>query len=109
MSAVTPTAVPPSATILLTASATGPWLRATIATAQPSSASIFAAIRPMPLLPPVKRTTLPAMPRSTAASSLLGSARLTGCRDDDPARDIDDANALKRKTHVVTRCPVHAG
>src|ERR1700722_5748785 len=69
MSAVTPMAVPPFAVISPTASSTGPLLRATIATLQPSSASILAAMRPMPLLPPVKKTTLPAMPRSIFRAS----------------------------------------
>src|SRR4051794_1564761 len=70
MSAETPIATPPAATIEATASSISVFVRATTATLQPSAASRWATSRPMPLLPPVQNTTLPAMPRSIATIPL---------------------------------------
>src|SRR5688572_22617019 len=69
MSPVRPSTSPgPHASISATAWSTTAPSRATIATLQPSSANSFADSRPMPLLPPVMKTTSRSNPSSMRSS-----------------------------------------
>src|SRR5690242_6045176 len=83
------TARPVAAAIFSAAASSGPAVLAVMATSQPSRASNSATQRPMPLLAPVTKATLPSSRRSTATPFGLGGwmvYQISGARKISPFR-----------------------